>query len=136
MKQTSPTEMGQELIRLIRTKRDGASANVDLAARCIALIEAGADLAARDEAGMTPLMHAAANYRRRIFDALMQRQPEPLAVDHNHLNAFDHAKLKKQRPAMQALLPVMQAQLRHGFHDVALKKALRPAKPVRFRPKA
>ena len=136
MVEKSATELGHELAALIRTKRDGAAGNINLAPRCLALMEAGADLNVRDDAGMTPLMHAAANYRSKIFNALVQRQPDVFAQDDAARNALDHAKLKKQRLAMAALVPVMAAQAKNGFKDTALKNSLRAAKTVRFKPKA
>jgi len=121
----TPDTRAQELIRLIQTKKDGASGNDTLAPRCIDLLRQGVSINAADDSGMTPLMHAAANYRRHIFNALLTYKPDTQLRDHKGRTALDHAIAKKQKPAIITL----------ELKDMSLRRSVVPfKKPVRFKP--
>lgn len=128
-------ELGQELIALVSKPLDGAQGNMTLAERSLALLEQGAALEARDAEGMTPLMWAARHYRRKIFNAVMEHNPDLLAVDNAGMTALDHAKKKKQKLAIPVLEKAFakaawDEELGHSF---ATKSAVKTKKPASFR---
>lgn len=58
------------------------------------LLNAGADVNARDEAEMTPLMHAAIQGEQGMVRILIAQGADIDAEDENDLTALDHAKVK------------------------------------------
>jgi len=71
------------------------------------LLEKGAEIEARDERGMTPLMHAARSSKTpEIVTLLLGKGADPLAKDREGKKAIYYAKLNDQlkgTPAFQEL---------------------------------
>lgn len=131
-------EMGQELIALASRPMDGAAENLTLASRSIALLKQGASLEERDGNGMTALMWASRHYRRKIFNAIIEKNPDPLVTDNNGLTALDHARQKKQKPAIPVLEKATEAASRKVWgnalsHAFATKGKVKAKKPASFR---
>ena len=118
----TPQELGMMLITLIRTKLDGANGNVTLVDRCRELIDDGADLETRDDKGMTPFLWAAANFRPKILQLLIDRGADAYAQDNAGLSAIEHAKRKKHKSALLMIQTAQMVQLYHHLEHVELDK--------------
>lgn len=114
---------------LVRTPLNGQSGNFLLADRVAGLLKAGASVEERDAEGMTALMWAARNYRRKIFDAVLKRGADPFAEDKNGMTALAHAKKHKKKPAIPAL---EKAMWEHEVTHLATRKPLPAGKKPSF----
>lgn len=131
-------KMGQELIALVSRPLDGASANKTLADEVQALLDAGASLEERDDKSMTALMWAARHYRKKIFNAVMAKEPDLLATDNDGMTALDHAIKKKKKPAIAALEKPTEAAKKKLWGDAlgrefSTKSKVKAKKPASFR---
>lgn len=129
----TPQELGNMLIALIKTRKDGASGNITLVERCRELLDDGADIETRDAKGMTPLMWASANFRAKILQLLVDRGANAHAQDSDGLSALDHAQKKKQKPAVLMLKTAQMVQLYRQLEHFELEKPLSVKKPLKLK---
>ncbi|MBI1215109.1 MAG: hypothetical protein GC185_04730 [Alphaproteobacteria bacterium] len=122
--QMAEDPLGRELLKELGTPRNGASGNAGLEARVMALLEQGAPLDARDGEGMTPLMWASYHCRHRLVTELVARGAKLHDRDNAGKTALDHARAKKQKPAIKILTEAAKKQLDAELADLSVKKPL------------
>lgn len=97
------------------------------------LVQAGADLEARDLDHMTPLMVQAIYNAPTIVDELLELGADPDALDRSGLNALDHASVHlgtDDYTAMEAVFKRHRAGLRRAaLLDLQQPRVLGTAKP-------
>src|SRR5690606_2510102 len=89
----------------------------------LALLDAGADVHARDARGVTPLLDAARGGRLSAFDALLEAQSDVHAKDADGRSALIHA-VQAEVPSLALVQRILALGVDAGDADAAGKRAV------------